>query len=336
VTVVVPVYNSEKTIGELVLRLNVQLRGYEHDFVLIDDGSYDRSYTICRELAENDPRIKFLRFFRNFGQLNAILAGLRAAEGDVVVVMDDDLQNPPEEVHKLLTAIEQGYDFVFGTPRGRMKQSLGRRLGSYFNHKMSEFLFQKPRGLYASSYYALTRQLAQEVVKYDGPYPYISGLIFRITANGCNVPVSHYPRETGRSNYTVRKLVGLWLRGFMNFSIVPLRIAALVGLAAAVTGGVFSIFIIIHKLLNWDSIKEGQTTIIAAVIFCSGVQLLCLGMLGEYVGRIYLLLNKKPQYTIREAFNCPTQGTAGDHATPQPAGFAERAEAGLLDADDRA
>jgi undecaprenyl-phosphate 4-deoxy-4-formamido-L-arabinose transferase len=239
-------------------------------------------------------------------------------------------------VHKLLAAIERGYDFVFGMPRGRMEQSLGRRLGSYLNHRMAEFLFQKPSGLYASSYYALTRPLAQEVVKYDGPYPYISGLIFRTTSNGCNVPVAHHPRESGRSNYTLRKLVGLWLRGFMNFSIVPLRIAALMGLAAAVTGGVFSIFIIVHKLLNWDSIKEGQTTIIAAVVFCSGVQLLCLGMLGEYIGRIYLLLNKKPQYTIREAFNCAREGAAGDRATAQPAGFAARDEAGPLDGGDRA
>src|SRR5262249_21238702 len=161
--------------------------------------------------------------------------------------------------------------------------------------------FDKPRGLYASSYYAITRTLAREVVKYDGPFPYLSGLIFRTTSNGCNVLVEHRWRASGRSNYTMRKLVGLWLRGFMNFSVVPLRIAAAVGMAAAVMGGVFCVFVITNKLLAWDSIKEGQTSIVAAVVFCSGVQLLCLGMLGEYVGRIYLLLNKKPQYTIKEA-----------------------------------
>jgi undecaprenyl-phosphate 4-deoxy-4-formamido-L-arabinose transferase len=331
VTVVVPVYNSEKTIGALVTRMDGELRDYDHDFVLIDDGSFDGSYSICRTLAENDPRIKFLHFFRNFGQLNAILAGLRAARGDVIVVMDDDLQNPPEEVHKLLAPIGHGYDFVFGTPCGRMKQSPARRLGSYLNLKMSEFLFHKPRGLYASSYYALTAALAREVVKYEGPYPYISGLIFRTSSNGCSVPVEHRWRENGRSNYTLRKLVGLWLRGLMNFSIVPLRIAALVGLAAAVMGGVFCIFIILHKLMDWDSIKEGRTSIIGAIVFCSGVQLLCLGVLGEYIGRIYLLLNKKPQYTIKEAFNCAPSDVQADRLDGQATGWSARDDASPLD-----
>jgi undecaprenyl-phosphate 4-deoxy-4-formamido-L-arabinose transferase len=298
--------------------MSEQLKEFDHGFVLVNDGSYDRSYAVCRALAEQDPRIKFLHFFRNFGQLNAILAGLRAADGDVIVVMDDDLQNPPEEVHKLLAAIAQGHDFVFGTPQGGIKQSLPRRLGSYLNLRMAEFLFNKPRGLHASSYFALTRALASEVVKYEGPYPYISGLIFRTTSNGCNVAVEHHWRKNGRSNYTLRKLVGLWLRGFMNFSIVPLRLAACVGLAAAIMGGVFCVIVIIHKLLDWDSIKEGQTSIVAAVVFCSGVQLLCLGMLGEYVGRIYLLLNRKPQYTIKEAFNC-TPGDGKAAAAPASA-----------------
>jgi polyisoprenyl-phosphate glycosyltransferase len=335
VSVVVPVYNSEKTIADLVGRMKEQLEGYEHGFVLVNDGSYDRSYAICRELAENDPRIKFLSFFRNFGQLNAILAGLRAADGDVIVVMDDDLQNPPEEVHKLLAAIHQGYDFVFGTPRGPMKQPLRRRLGSYLNLRMSEIVFGKPKDIRASSYYAITRALAREIVKYDGPYPYISGFIFRTTTNGCNVAVEHYPRSTGRSNYTLRKLVGLWLRGFMNFSIVPLRITTLVGLAAAVMGVLVCAFIIVHKLLAWDSIREGQTSIIGAVILCSGVQLLCLGMLGEYVGRIYLLLNKKPQYTIKEAFNCPLFERPGDRPVEQGAGSSLQADVRAFDTDYR-
>ncbi len=335
VSVVVPVYNSEKTISELVTRMNDQLHGYEHEFVLVNDGSYDRSYAICRALAANDPRIKFLSFFRNFGQLNAILAGLRVADGDVLVVMDDDLQNPPEEVHKLLGAIHQGYDFVFGTPSKGMEQSLGRRLGSYLNHKMAEIVFGKPRDLRASSYYAITRAVAQEVVKYDGPYPYLSGLIFRTTPNGCNVPVEHQRRANGRSNYTFRKLVGLWLRGFMNFSIVPLRLTALVGLAAAVMGGIFGVLIIVHKLQAWDKIKEGQTSIIAAIVFCAGVQLLCLGMLGEYVGRIYLLLNKKPQYTIKEAFNAPQCGSKSDHRGRHEPGAAPRVEVRVLDGESR-
>jgi undecaprenyl-phosphate 4-deoxy-4-formamido-L-arabinose transferase len=304
VTVVVPVYNSEKTIAELVARMDRQLAGCDHDFVLVNDGSYDRSYTICRALAESDPRVKFLSLFRNFGQLNAILAGLRIADGEIIVVLDDDLQNPPEEVHKLLAAIGEGYDFVFGIPAGPVEQTLARRVGSYLNHRMSELVFGKPRDLYVSSYYAITRALAREVIRYDGPYPYISGFIFRTTSHGCNVPVAHHARESGRSGYTARKLVGLWLRGFINFSVVPLRLAILVGLVAVTVGGGLCVLIVVHRLLAWDTIREDWTSITATVVFCCGVQLVFLGMLGEYVGRIYLLLNKKPQYTVREAFNC--------------------------------
>jgi undecaprenyl-phosphate 4-deoxy-4-formamido-L-arabinose transferase len=312
ITIVVPVYNSEMTIAELVGRMNAALQGYAHDFVLVNDGSRDRSYEVCRALAERDPRVRFLSFFRNFGQLSAILAGLRAAAGDVIVVMDDDLQNPPEEVHKLLDAIGQGYDFVFGTPAGRIQQTLPRRLGSLLNLKMSQLLFDLPGDLRASSYYALTRALAREVAKYDGPYPYISGLIFRTSANGCNVPVEHHTRARGRSGYTVRTLVGLWLRGLSNFSVVPLRLAILVGLAATAAGGVLGGVIIVRRLLGWDTIQAGWAAILAAIVFCFGVQLVSVGIVGEYVGRIFLLLNKTPQYAIKEAFNCSlTDGREG-------------------------
>ncbi len=310
VSVVVPVYNSERTIAELVERMNLQLHDCEHNFVLVNDGSRDRSYQICRGLADSDPRVKFISFFRNYGQLSAIFAGLREADGEVIIVMDDDLQNPPEEVHKLLAAINQGYDFVFGAPIGTTRQPLGRRVGSYLNRKMSEYLFEKPKGLYASSYFAMTRQLAREIVKYDGPYPYISGFIFRTTSNGCNVPVEHRPRQHGESGYTFGKLIGLWLRGFTNFSVVPLRLSVFVGLTSTAMGIIVLIYILVHKILAWDVVATGWTSIIGTVLLSSGVQLFCLGMLGEYVGRIFLLLNRKPQYTIKEALNCSASRTA--------------------------
>ncbi len=234
---------------------------------------------------------------------SAIFAGLRAADGETVIVMDDDLQNPPEEVHKLLARIREGYDFVFGTPLGKMEQPLGRRLGSYLNRRMSEVLFGKPKGLYASSYYAITQQLAREIVKYDGPYPYISGFIFRTTSNGCNVPVEHHPRSHGESGYTLRKLIGLWLRGCTNFSVVPLRMSMFVGFAATVIGMMVLFYLLVLKFFAWDEVSAGWTSMIGTVLLSSGVQLFSLGMLGEYVGRIFLLLNKEPQYTIKETFN---------------------------------
>jgi len=316
ISIVVPVYNSEKTVGELVRRMNEQLRDAAHEFILVDDGSRDQSYQVCRRLAETDPRVKLIAFFRNYGQLSAIMAGLRAASGAIIVVMDDDMQNPPEEVHKLIATIRNGYDFVFGTPAGKMQQSLGRRLGSYLNLKTSEYLFGKPKGMYASSYYAITRTLACEIVKYDGPYPYISGFIFRTTSNGCNVPVEHLPRASGRSGYTFSRLFGLWLRGFTNFSVVPLRLSMLLGLSTAAAGSLFLIYILVRKVLGWDQITAGWTSTIGTTLLCSGVQLLCLGMLGEYVGRIFLLLNKKPQYSIRETWNFLVG--EGDAPAPDP------------------
>src|SRR5262245_21692150 len=304
ISVVVPVYNSEKTIGELVRQMTEELQDYSSDFVLVNDGSSDQSYYICRRLAEEDCRVKFISFFRNFGQLSAILAGLREADGDIIIVMDDDLQNPPTEVHKLLAAMQQGYDFVFGVPSGQMQQSLSRRLGSYINRRMAEIVFNKPRSIYASSYYALSRRLAQEIVKYDGPYPYIAGFIFRTTSNGCQVPVEHHQREYGKSRYTFKKLLRLWMIGFTNFSILPLRISSIVGVMAAIVGFIFLAFLVANKLLRPNVIYPGWTSVIGAVILAAGVQLLALGMLGEYIGRIFLLLNKSPQYSVKEKYNC--------------------------------
>lgn len=304
VTVVIPVYNSERTIGQLIELMQEELEGkYSYNFVLVNDGSSDRSYWICRELAEQDRRVKFISFFKNFGQLSAIIAGLQEADGEIVVVMDDDLQNPPHEVHKLISAIQQGYDFVFGIPK-KMKQSLWRCIGSYISVKMAEIVFGKPKGLYASSYYALHQKVVQEVIKYDGPFPYISGLIVRITKNGCNIPVEHNSRKYGKSGYDFKKLFMLWLNGLTNFSVLPLRIATFVGVASATVGFLYLLLIIIHKLLTPNLITPGWTSVVGFLLLFSGIQLFALGLLGEYVGRIFLLLNKTPQYTVREKYNC--------------------------------
>jgi undecaprenyl-phosphate 4-deoxy-4-formamido-L-arabinose transferase len=305
ISVVIPVYNSENTIAEVVRKMSEELKGkYDFNFVLVNDGSSDGSYSICRGLAEKDKRVKFVSFFKNFGQLNAILAGMREADGKTVIVMDDDLQNPPSEVHKLIDAIHTGYDFVFGTPKGKMQQSLFRKLGSRFSAKMAEVVFEKPKGLYASSYYAMRKEVAREVVKYDGPYPYISGFIFMITHNGVNIPVEHHARKIGKSNYDMKKLIKLWLNGLTNFSILPLRIATYMGFASAGVGLISLVYIVLRKLLMPALIMPGWTSVSAMVLFFGGVQLLALGMLGEYVGRIFLLMNRNPQYTIREKFNC--------------------------------
>lgn len=306
ISVVVPVYNSEATIGQLVDAMTAELDGkYRFNFVLVDDGSRDGSYDVCKRMALENSRVRFLTLFKNFGQLNAVLAGFREADGDIVILMDDDLQNPPHEVHKLIDTIKQGYDFVYGAPMDRPKQTPFRRLASYLSSKSYEWLFDKPKGLYASSYVAIRGDVVKELVKYDGPYPYIMGLLLRITRNGCNIPVEHHPRRLGKSGYNFKKLFMLWVRGITNFSILPLRVSMLVGLLAAIAGSAFLAFLVFRKLMFPDRLLLGWSSIMAIVTALGGLQLLVLGIMGEYVGRIFLTLNRTPQTVVREKYNCP-------------------------------
>ena len=205
-TIVIPVYNSQQTIERLVADMKRELENkFEYNFVLVNDGSTDDSYNICKKMAFDDKRVRFLSFYKNFGQINAIFAGFHEADGDIIIVMDDDLQNPPKEVHKLISAIQNGYDFVYGNPNS-MKQNLWRRLISYLRVKAEEISFNKPKGLYSSSYYAVRKNVVKEIIKYNGPFPYPPGLILSVTRNGLNVPVEHCKRESGQSGYNFKKL----------------------------------------------------------------------------------------------------------------------------------
>jgi glycosyltransferase involved in cell wall biosynthesis len=308
ISVVVPVYNSEKTIGQLVTELQKELEGkYSYNIVLVNDGSNDSSPQICRGFAERDHHVRFISFYKNFGQLSAILAGLREADGEIIVVMDDDLQNPPAEIHKLIDAVRQGYDFVFGASTSRPQQSYWRNVVSYLNAKMNEVVFQKPKGLRVSSYYAIRQGVAREVTKYDGPFPYISGFIFRTTTNGCNIPLQHNARQHGRSGYGLFKLLRLSLNGLTNFSILPLRLSVWVGFASSTVGILFSLYLVARRLMLPQEITPGWTSVVGIVLIFSGLQLLAIGVLGEYLGRIFLFTNKTPQYAIREKFNCKSR-----------------------------
>jgi undecaprenyl-phosphate 4-deoxy-4-formamido-L-arabinose transferase len=308
ISVVVPVYNSEKTVGRLVTELQKELEGrYSYNIVLVNDGSKDSSPQICRQLAERDRHVRFISFYKNFGQLSATLAGLREADGDIIVVMDDDLQNPPAEIHKLIDGIRRGHDFVFGASTSRPQQSRWRNVASYLNAKMNEVVFQKPKGLRVSSYYAIRQGVAREVTKYDGPFPYISGFIFRTTRNGCNVPVQHNARQHGRSGYGLFKLLCLSLNGLTNFSILPLRLSTWVGFASSAAGILFSLYLVARRLMLPEEITPGWTSVVGIVLIFSGLQLLAIGMLGEYLGRIFLFTNKTPQYAIREKYNCASR-----------------------------
>lgn len=303
VSVVVPVFNSEGTLEPLVERLRAALaRRYELEIVLVNDGSADGSADVCRKLAERHAFVRFVDLSRNFGEHNAVMAGLHHASGDCAVIVDDDFQNPPEEVSLLVEKLREGYDVVYSRYDAK-QHSAFRNFGSWINNAAATLLLKKDWDLYLSSFKALNRFLIDEIGRYEGPYPYVDGLILRVTRNVASVPVRHEQRAQGRSNYTAVRLLRLWLNMFTNFSILPLRVASVAGLVFALTGGVLAVVFALERLANPD-LPAGWASIVVTLLVVSGVQLFALGMIGEYLGRLFLKDNGSPMYVARETRNC--------------------------------
>jgi glycosyltransferase involved in cell wall biosynthesis len=302
-SVVIPVYRGARTIGPLVARLDECLGSlYRLEVVLVNDGSPDDSGEICRGLAEQHEWVRFLNLSRNFSEHNAVMAGLNYVTGDYTVIMDDDFQTPPEEVPKLVDEIVKGYDVVFSF-YDEKQHHVFRNLGSRFNGWVAERLLDKPRDLYLSSFKIISRFVVRELVKYQGPYPYIDGMILRFTRNYSKVRVRHDPRGEGESGYTFAKLVALWMNMFTNFSILPLRVASVMGIVFAGIGLLIGVAFAIEKLLNPD-IPAGWASLIVSLFVIGGVQLFALGVIGEYVGRLFLKDNGQPQFVVKESVNC--------------------------------
>lgn len=309
-SVVIPVYRGEKTIGRLVQKLMDHLGHLYHlEIVLVNDCSPDRSADVCRNLAREHRGVKFLNLSRNFSEHNAVMAGLNHVTGDYTVIMDDDFQNPPEEVVKLVDEIDKGYDVVFSYYE-KKKHHFLRNVGSTFNNMVASVLIGKPRDLYLSSFKAISSFVVKELIKYDGPYPYIDGLVLQFTRNWSRVLVRHDSREEGKSGYTLSKLLGLWLNMFTNFSILPLRLASCLGIVFSVVGLIIAVTFCVEKLLNPD-LPTGWASLIVSVFLIGGVQLFALGMIGEYLGRLFLKDSGSPQFVVKEAINC---GKAADEA----------------------
>jgi undecaprenyl-phosphate 4-deoxy-4-formamido-L-arabinose transferase len=299
-TIVIPVYNGAGTIGPLVDRLTAVLNTHALQIALVNDGSPDNSDEVCRYLCQRFPAmITYVKLAKNFGEHNAVMAGLRHARGDYVVIMDDDFQNPPEEVTRLIDhACTNDYDVVY-TFYPRKHHHWFRNLGSRFNDWVATFMLNKPRDLYLSSFKCLSRFAVDEIIKYTGPYPYLDGLALRCTRNIATIEVRHEPRREGQSSYTLRKLVRLWLNMFVNFSVMPLRVSTLMGLLFSGVGFVMGLWVIVEKILD-PTIQAGWSSVIVAIFVFSGVQLMMLGLVGEYLGRLFLSSNQTPQYVIRE------------------------------------
>lgn len=301
-SVVIPVWNGANTVGRLVEKL-ISIFGLNNfQIVLVNDGSRDNSHEACFGLVEEYPLVvTYINLSKNFGEHNAVMAGLNYANGDYIVIMDDDFQNPPEEVPRLFNeAMDKQYDVVY-TYYKEKKHHWFRNTGSKFNNLVANFMLQKPKDLYLSSFKCLSKFTVGEIIKYKGPFPYIDGLALRCTKNIGKIEVHHVRRQEGHSGYTFRKLVRLWLNMFVNFSIMPLRVSSLLGLAFSCIGIFFSISIVIEKLRHPD-IPIGWSSLIIVVMVFSGAQLITLGILGEYLGRLFLSDNQTPQFIVRDVY----------------------------------
>lgn len=301
ISFVIPCYNSSLTIEKVVEEIEQtmkELGRYCHEIILVNDCSPDDTFGVIEKLCSRYDHICGVNLARNFGQHGALMAGFHQVRGDILVCLDDDGQTPADEVGKLLEKIEAGDDVVYASYEHK-KHSPFRNFGSFINEKMLQFLLGKPKDLYVSSYFAARRFIVDEMLKYENAFPYVIGLVLRSTKKISNAGVNHRQREVGQSGYTLVKLLGLWFNGFTAFSTKPLRIATIAGSLCAFAGFAYGLYTIIKKLVN-PAVPMGFSSLMSAILFIGGVLMLMLGLIGEYIGRMYICMNNAPQFVIRE------------------------------------
>jgi len=304
VTVAIPCYNSSQTLETVVSDIKKQFADkpdYDYQIVLVNDNSKDNTFEVIERLCEKDSKITGVDLSKNYGQVSAQMAAIRFIKGDIAVFMDDDGQHPADELFKLVESVEAGNDLVYACFPNK-KHSFFKRITSKLNSKLLEWTNRKPKGIKLSSYFALSSVSIKALRKYRSPYPSIGGYLLQITRRVVNVEVTHRERIAGNSNYTLKKMITLWLQGFTNFSIAPLRVASFMGVFSACVGLIGGLILIIQKLCN-PNMAVGYTSIMAAVLFVGGLLMLMIGILGEYIGRMYILLSNMPQFNIRDSLN---------------------------------
>jgi len=299
-SVVIPVYNSASVVEQTVTRVSefFVLNALEHEIILVNDGSLDNSWNVICELARKLPNVTGINLLKNYGQHNANLCGFRESKGDYVVTMDDDLQNPPEELGRLIEAARQGYDLVIG--RFETKQhSLIRRLGSRAVGWLNRTAFEVKEDLVLSNFRIIRRDVVERVCRDTSVAPYVPGLLLKYSARRCNVLVRHLPRANGKSNYTMRKLFKLVATLVFNHSTIPLRYAASFGFA--VSGLSFSLgsFYLVQTLMRGSAVP-GWATLVVLMSFFNGMLILLLSVIGEYLIRVLRELGPHRSYEVSE------------------------------------
>ena len=299
---VIPCYRSEKTVMTVVDEIEdtvVKRPEFDYEIILVNDGSPDNVWSVIEKRAKEDEHVIGINLAKNFGQHCALMAGYNQTIGDYVLSLDDDGQTPANAMFDLIDKLEEGFDIVFAS-YPETHQNAFRRWGSDFAKKMSDFMFDvKGEERKGSSYFVMKRFVVDEIVRYKHSYPYIAGLILRTTRNIETVPIEHRDRIQGKSGYNLRSLISLWLNGFTAFSVKPLELGAYLGFFTAVVGFIFAVYTIVRKQINPD-IMMGWSSIMAVLLIISGVIMIILGMIGEYIGRIYICINNSPQYVVKE------------------------------------
>lgn len=301
ISITIPCYKSQDTIIKLVDGIKKEMnkhKNYSYEIILVNDCSPDNTYEVIKNLAKNDNNIIALDLAKNFGESSALMAAYSRVSGDYVVRMDDDGEHNPEDLFKLINKLEEGYDYVCAKFNS-YHHSLYKRIGSKFNYWFLTKMMDIPKGSIMSSYNVTRRYVIEEIKKYDNPKPYIDGMVWAVTTKTAYVEIEHGYRYAGESGYDLRKSISLWLNGVTSFSVKPLRLASISGIIFAFTGFIIGIIVVIDKLIH-PEIDAGWTSTFAMMLFIGGFIMLFLGLIGEYVGRGYLISNHIPQYVIRE------------------------------------
>ena len=302
VSIVIPCYRSAEMIGGVVADINREMEKlqekYRWEIILVNDCSPDNTFDVIRELCREYTNICGINLARNFGQHAALMAGFHQVKGDILVCMDDDGQTPAFAIKDLLQGLEEGSDVVYAKYEHKHHNAF-RNIGSRVNDLMLKFMLGKPADLYVSSFFAARRFIVDEMLRYQNAYPYVIGLVLRATRNIKNVTVEHQDRKAGESGYTLSKLLGLWFNGFTAFSEKPLRVATMIGTGCAFLGFLYGLYTIIKKLVN-PMVPIGFSSLMSALMFIGGMLMLMVGLVGEYIGRMYICMNNAPQYVVRE------------------------------------
>jgi undecaprenyl-phosphate 4-deoxy-4-formamido-L-arabinose transferase len=304
ISVVIPVYYSEKILPELCRQLEDALLNFEYEVILVYDGSQDNSWDVISNICNENQKICGICLLRNFGQDNAIMAGLSYSVGEYTVIMDDDLQHSPYDIKNLLDQCKKGYDVCYANYEDKKEQKWWKNFGSYINGKLAKYLTGKSNDIYLSPYKIFARHILQAILNYHGPYPYIDGLILQATdpAKITDLKVKHHKRYEGKSTYNISNSFSVFLKHSTGFSVLPLRLSIFLGFFTSTLGFLLGMYYA-YAYFAYENSPEGWTTLIVLLLLLGGLTLISLGVIGEYIGRISQVLNRKPQYLVRDKIN---------------------------------